>query len=220
MPNNKLVIGFDGPSSSGKGTIARMIASHFSLDYLNTGALYRKLAFEALKAGLDLEKDEYSIINLIKKMDISDLESDQIHNEEIGKSASIIAKNQNIRFALLYLQKEFANSKRGSVLDGRDIGTVICPNADYKFFITASLEERTNRRYLQLLKRNPNVSKQVIFEQLQERDFRDQNRSASPLTIAKDAVIIDNSQLKIEEVFQKVLNYINFNPKNDKSTKN
>lgn len=217
---NRLVIGFDGPSSSGKGTIAKLIAKHFSLNYLDTGGLYRKLAYDALQAGLDLEKDEESIINLVSKMDLSDLDSDKIHNEEIGNAASIVAKNQNIRAALLFLQKDFANSPNGAVLDGRDIGTVICPNADYKFFITASLEERAKRRYLQLLKINPNTSKEVIFQQLQDRDFRDKNRSASPLIAADDAIIIDNTNLNVEEVFQKILNYINSNPKHDKFPKN
>ncbi len=204
-----MIIAVDGPSSSGKGTIAKMIAEHFSLDYLNTGALYRKLAYDALESSLNLEKDIESIINLIKKMDLSDLESEKIHNEEIGKAASIIAKNQKIRFALLDLQKDFANSKNGAVLDGRDIGTVICPDANYKFFITASLEDRTNRRYLQLSKKNPDISKDEVFKQLQERDFRDENRANSPLTIAKDAIIIDTSNLNIKEVFQKILQQMN-----------
>ncbi len=206
---NKLIIAVDGPSSSGKGTIAKLIADHFNLPYLNTGALYRKLAYEALELGFNLEKDQKSIVSIIKKMDLSDLESSKIHNEEIGHAASIIAKNDNIRSALRYLQKDFAAQEKGAVLDGRDIGTVICPDANYKFFITASLDERVNRRYLQLVKNNMmDVSKEKIFDQIKERDLRDRNRINSPLLIAKDAIQIDTSNLTIEKVFQKILNHI------------
>lgn len=203
-----MIIAIDGPSSSGKGTIAKKIAEHFQLPYLNTGALYRKLAFDSIKNNFDLENDEDLIINLIPKMDLSDLEAKEIHNEEIGKSASIIAKNQKIRSALLNLQKEFCQNDKGAVLDGRDIGTVICPNADYKFFITASLQARTDRRYLQLLKNYPDIKKADIFQQLQERDLRDQNRQSAPLIAADDAVTIDTSNLTIEQVFNKILGYI------------
>jgi cytidylate kinase len=206
--SNKLIIAVDGPSSSGKGTIAKMIASHFQIPYLNTGALYRQLAYDSLELGLNLEKDDDKIIQLVSKMDLLDLESSKIHNEEIGKFASIIAKSEKIRSALRYLQKDFACGDLGAVLDGRDIGTVICPDANYKFFITASLETRTQRRYLQLSKLNPNTSKEVIFNQLQERDFRDKTRKSSPLLIAQDAVEIDTSDLSIKQVFEIILNFI------------
>lgn len=205
---NKLVIAIDGPSSSGKGTIAKLVANHFDLPYLNTGALYRKLAYDALELGLDLEKDEDKIIKLILKMDLSDLESEKIHNEEIGKSASIIAKNQNIRSALLYLQKNFASNDKGAVMDGRDIGTVICPDADFKFFITASNKERAKRRYLQLKDKNLDITQEMILKQLEERDLRDKNRTASPFVKADDAVEIDTSDLTINQVFAKILSYI------------
>jgi cytidylate kinase len=207
--SNKIVIAIDGPSASGKGTIAQMIAKHYDLPYLNTGALYRKLAYDALNLGLDLYDDEKSIVELIGKMDLSDLESKDIHNEDIGKSASIIAQNKSIRSALLYLQKDFANQKKGAVLDGRDIGTVICPDTKYKFFITASLEQRANRRYLQSVKNISGVSKDDIFRQLQERDLRDKGRSNSPLLVSKDAIEIDTSDLSIDQVFKMVLNEIN-----------
>lgn len=210
-----MLIAVDGPASSGKGTIAKMIANHFNLPYLNTGALYRQLAFEALNSDFDLEKDENKIIKLVLKLGLSDLENPQIHNEKIGQAASIIAKNQNIRSALFYLQKNFAGSKKGAVLDGRDIGTVICPNADFKFFITASLQERANRRFLQLSKTNPNLTKEEVFKQLEERDLRDQKRNFAPLIKAEDAIEIDTSNLNIEQVFQKILSYIKKNNSHD-----
>jgi len=206
-----MIIAIDGPASSGKGTIAKLIAQHFNLPYLNTGALYRKLAFEAIKENLDLENDEKKIIKLINRINISELESEELHNENIGKNASIVAKNQNIRSALQKLQKDFANQEKGSVMDGRDMASVICPNADHKFFITASLQERAKRRYLQLSQKNPNIKEEDILTDLKHRDERDQNRSSSPLIIAPDAIKIDSSELTITEVFNLTLKYINQN---------
>ncbi len=206
-----MIVAIDGPASSGKGTIAKLIANHFNLPYLNTGALYRKLAFDASNLDFNLEKDEDKIIELITKINLEDLEAKELHNEIVGKNASIIAKNQKIRLALQKLQKDFANQDSGSVMDGRDMGTVICPDADYKFFITASLKERARRRYLQLSKKNSQIKEQDILQDLEDRDNRDKNRTSSPLIIANDAITIDTSRLTIEEVFNLTLKYINKN---------
>ncbi|MDA0901836.1 MAG: (d)CMP kinase [Proteobacteria bacterium] len=208
----RLLIAIDGPSSSGKGTIARKIAEHFNLPYLNTGALYRGVAYKALEHGFDLESDESKILPLIKELDLSDLESIRLHNEEVGKSASIIAKNQTIRDGLFQLQKDFIvnglKNHNGAVLDGRDIGTVICPEADYKFFITASAEERANRRYKQLTQNGKDVNYEEILQRLKDRDEQDKNRTISPLKKADDALEIETSALSIEQVFQTCINNI------------
>lgn len=206
------IIAIDGPSSSGKGTIAKKIATYFKVDCLNTGGLYRALAYLALQQKLDLHKKENEIIALTKKLNKFDLESPLIHNEEIGKAASIVALNQNIRQSIFALQRNFAldGIKRngGAVLEGRDIGTVICPDASYKFFITASSEIRAKRRYQQLLESCVPADYQLILEQLQKRDQQDRNRSFSPLKKALDAIEIDSSALTIEEVFHKILSHI------------
>lgn len=212
MPNKKLLIAIDGPSSSGKGTIAKKVAAHFNLPCLNTGALYRGIAFLALQNGLDLKNDEQKIIPLCSGLAKLDLESSQLHNEEIGKAASIVAVNPNIRKAILNLQRNFAldglKEKGGAVLEGRDIGTVICPDANYKFFINASAEVRAKRRFKQLQENYMQADYDLIVKQLKDRDQQDRNRAISPLRKAEDAVEIDTSRMSVEEVFQKILSYV------------
>ncbi len=211
-----LLIAIDGPSSSGKGTIAKKIASHFNLPCLNTGALYRAIAFIAQEQGLNLAVAEEKIIQLCDNLTEIDLESPLLHNEKIGKAASIIAANFKIRQAMFDFQRNFAlaglQNKGGAVLEGRDIGTVICPDANYKFFITASAKVRAQRRLKQLQATEPNqiINQQIVLEQITSRDFQDQNRLISPLKKAEDAIEIDNSQMNVEEVFQKILGLIRF----------
>jgi cytidylate kinase len=208
MPKN-LLIAIDGPSSSGKGTVAKKIAAHLNLPCLNTGALYRAIAFLALQEGLNLEKDEEKIILLCKQIASLDLESPKLHNEEIGKAASIVAVNSNIRKEIFDLQRNFAlkglKENGGAVLEGRDIGTVICPDANYKFFIIASPEVRAQRRLRQLKQNNLPANYDIILEQLKARDFQDKNRASSPLKKADDAVEIDTSNMNVDEVFGKIL---------------
>lgn len=209
---NPLLIAIDGPSSSGKGTIAKKIAAHFNLPCLNTGALYRAIAFLALQENLDLEKDETKIIPLCKKIYEMDLESPNLHNEEIGKAASIVAVNPNIRKAIFDFQRNFAENgiknNGGAVLEGRDIGTVICPDANYKFFIVADVEIRAKRRFKQLIESGKKVDYETILDQLKKRDEQDKNRASSPLKKADDAIEIDTSNLNIEETFSEFLKYI------------
>lgn len=208
-----MIIAIDGPSSSGKGTIAKKIAAHFNYPCLNTGGLYRALAFLALQNHYDLNKDQERIVGLAKEIIDFDLESPQIHNEEIGKAASIIAVNPNIRQAIFDLQRNFAIQgvveRGGAVLEGRDIGTVICPDADYKFFINADAEVRAKRRFEQLKLGNIKADYEVILQQLKARDEQDKNRASSPLKKADDAIVIDTSLLSIEEVFNKMKSIIN-----------
>jgi len=212
MLNKNLLIAIDGPSSSGKGTVAKKVAAHFGLPCLNTGALYRGIAFLALENGLDLENDETKIIPLGKKLVELDLESTELHNEEIGKAASIIAAKPLIRQAIFDLQRNFAlnglQTKQGAVLEGRDIGTVICPDANYKFFITASAEVRATRRFKQLQENSMPADYDLILQQLKTRDQQDKNRAVSPLKKADDAIEIDTSQMNVEHVFEKILSSI------------
>lgn len=140
------IIAIDGPTASGKGTLAKRIAEHFNLPYLNTGGLYRAVALYMVDNNLDYDNKE-SVINILDKVDFSNLENPNLYVEEIGGIAGKIASINEVRQFLLKFQRNFAYQDIGAVLDGRDIGTVICPDAKYKFYITASLEERAKRRF-------------------------------------------------------------------------
>lgn len=212
MQKTSLVIAIDGPSASGKGSVAEKIAAHFNLPYLNTGALYRIVALRAIEKKIDLQNFENFIPDLVKNISQNDLENLQLFSEEVGSVASQIAKNKNLRAALLDFQKDFVKNGKeksdGCVLDGRDTTTVICQDADYKFFVTADVEIRAKRRFLQLQNRGEKISFDEILSHLKQRDENDTNRKDAPLLIAKDAIIIDNSNITAEETFQKMLNYI------------
>ena len=196
-----LIIALDGPSASGKGTLAKKLAAHFNLPYLNTGALYRLLALRVIEQKIDQENVE----ELVKNISEKDLENEKLFSEDVGAVASVIAKNPKIRAALFDFQRNFAQSKEGAVLDGRDTTTVICPDADYKFFVTADVEIRAKRRFNQL----KTTAYEEILAQLKKRDENDLNRQDAPLKIASDAHIINNENLSIEEGFQKILKIIN-----------
>jgi cytidylate kinase len=200
-----LVIAIDGPSASGKGTLAKRIAAHFGLPYLNTGALYRLVAWRVMERKIDPSDFENQILNLVKNISESDLELEELFSEKVGAVASLLAKNIKLRVALFDFQRDFAKSEKGAVLDGRDTTTVICSDADYKFFVTADVEIRARRRHNQLQE----VPYEEILAQLKKRDENDFNREDAPLKIAADAVVIDNGNLSIEEGFQKILQIIN-----------
>ncbi|MBP7710581.1 MAG: (d)CMP kinase [Rickettsiales bacterium] len=199
-----LVIAIDGPSASGKGTLAKKIAAHFDLPYLNTGALYRLVAFRVMEKKIDSSNFENEISNLVKNISESDLEADELFSEKVGAVASVIAKNPKLRAALFDLQRDFVKSEKGAVLDGRDTTTVIAPDADFKFFVTADVEIRAKRRFNQL-----QTDFDEILSQLKRRDENDFGRADAPLQVAPDAVVIDNGNLSIEEGFQKILQIIN-----------
>jgi len=208
MSEKKLVIAIDGPSASGKGTLAKKVADHFNLAYLNTGAIYRLVALRILKRVIDPNHFDKEIASLTSDIKEKDLENEDLFSERVGSVASIIAKNKNLRKSVLNFQRDFVKKgkkeKNGCVLDGRDTTTVICPDADYKFFITADVEIRAKRRHAQL----PDVPFEEILSQLKKRDESDLNRSDSPLKIAEDATIIDNGNLSIEESLQRLLSMI------------
>ena len=207
-------IAIDGPAASGKGTLARTLAMKLSFDYLDTGTLYRAVAREALAKGLAISEENQSIQNLIElsaqlKLPIANDES--LRSSQVAQAASKIASLAELRSALVEKQRDFAHnppSGKGAVLDGRDIGTVILPDADIKFYIDADIEVRAKRRHLELQASGTDISHAEVLADLIERDTRDKNRTTAPLIAAKDAIFIDTSQKNAEEVLQLTLSYI------------
>lgn len=208
------VIAIDGPSASGKGTVAKRVANALGFHYLDSGALYRIVAFAAQQQAIDW-KDENNVAECAKTLAIQftgddvmvnqQNVSDDIRTEHIGQGASIVAAHPKVRGALFELQRNFCQSP-GLVADGRDMGTVIFPLAQLKIFLTASTETRAKRRYQQLL--NANVADaryEAILADLQARDARDQNRASAPLIQAEDAILLETDHLNIEEAVQFVL---------------
>lgn len=210
--SEKLLIAIDGPSASGKGSLAQKIADHYNLEYLNTGALYRIAALRYLKMNLTAENFEVNISNLVKDLDQEDFENEELFTEITGETASRIAKNQKLRSALFDFQQDFIKNSvtngSGVVMDGRDISSVIMPQANYKFFVTADVEVRAKRRFLQLQNKGEDVTCDKILQHLKTRDDNDKNRDKSPLTMDKDAILIDNSELDQQQAFELVLSYI------------
>ena len=206
--NKKLVIAIDGPSASGKGTLAKKIAQHFDLSYLNTGAIYRAVALKMISLKINFDDFDQNIPNLIANISEADLEKEELFDEVVGATASIIAKSFKLRNALFDFQKNFVEegkkNKNGCVLDGRDTTTIICPDADFKFFVTADVEIRAKRRAEQIA-----GDYAEILGQLKKRDENDFNRQFAPLKIADGAFIINNGDLTIAEGFQQALQIIN-----------
>ncbi|MEK6745637.1 MAG: (d)CMP kinase [Pseudomonadota bacterium] len=199
------MIAIDGPAASGKGTLARRLAEHFNMDYLDTGSLYRAVGMKIIYSGKD-PNNMQDALEAAKTIDAEDLANPRLRQERIGQAASVISAFPEVRVALLEFQREFAKksiiSGRGAVLDGRDIGTVVCPEADFKFFITATLFARAKRRHKELEGEGIQVIFESVLEDLRERDERDEKRAVAPLRPADDAYIIDSSKLDASEVFK------------------
>jgi len=202
-----IVIAVDGPAASGKGTVARRLAEYFRLDYLDTGSLYRAVGMKMVYAGHN-PSDREAALKAALTIDTEDLSNPRLRQEHIGHAASIISSYPEVRQALLDFQRNFAASPRGAVLDGRDIGTVICPDADFKFFITATLFARAKRRHKELQGQGIEVVFESVLEDLRERDQRDEKRSIAPLKAASDAFIIDTSAMDASAVFDKACQLI------------
>lgn len=196
MTSFGLIIAIDGTAASGKGTISRKIAQNYCVPHLDTGLLYRLVGYHVLQ-GID-PIDAANQLN-VKQAEVFDLKTLQVSN-----AASEVAKNPTVRAKLLEFQRRFASKPGGAVLDGRDIGTVICPNADLKFYITASSEVRAQRRHSELLVLGHKISYESVLREIQERDERDTNREQSPLLPAEDANKIDTSDMNIAEVYDLV----------------
>ncbi|MFT5220036.1 MAG: cytidylate kinase [Planctomycetota bacterium] len=214
------VVTIDGPSGSGKGSLSLIIARKLELNFLDSGAIYRLLALQAMNSGLDLEqeKDVLSVlpdfnirfeagaelsIPFLNDMDVSE----QIRSETMGDAASIVARHAQVREKLLDIQRAFLKPP-GLVADGRDMGTVVFPEADFKFYLYASEEIRAQRRYKQLKNMGISASIAELQTDIAERDERDRNRSVSPLKPAEDALVVDSSFLDLEEVGKLVLSHI------------
>jgi cytidylate kinase len=203
-----MIIAVDGPSASGKGSVSRRLAAHFGLPYLDTGLLYRAVARDMLDAGLPLD-DEDAAVRAAKSLDLNGLDDQRLRERRMGEAASRVAASGAVRAALLELQRDFAQRPGGALLDGRDIGTVVCPDADAKLYISASPEERARRRFMELRERGEQVDQEEIYQDILKRDRRDQERSAAPLRKADDAHLLDTTNLDIEQAFKAALGLIN-----------
>lgn len=201
--NHPILIAIDGPAASGKGTLARRLAEHFGFDYLDTGSLYRAVGLKLIYSGQD-PSDREAAMHAAESIDADDLSNPRLRQERIGQAASIVSAYPEVRGALLEFQRNFPRGRKGAVLDGRDIGTVVCPKADFKFFITASLEARAKRRWRELSGQGIEVVYESVLEDLKERDERDAKRAIAPLKPAADAVFVDTSELSAEAVFRQI----------------
>jgi len=195
-----LVIAIDGPAASGKGTLARRLAEHFGLNHLDTGLTYRAVAKALLDAGLPLD-DEAEAQKVALAVDLAKLDRDVLSTHEVGEAASRIAVMPSVRRALVEKQREFARRAPGAVLDGRDIGTVVCPDADVKLYITATAPVRADRRWREILAGGGQAEYADILADVERRDARDMSRTDSPLKPAPDAHLLDTSEMDIETAF-------------------
>lgn len=202
------VIAIDGTLASGKGTLARKLAAHFDLPHLDTGKLYRAVGYAVLQAGHD-PQDEAAAIAAANEVDLSSLSNPALLQDDIASAASKVAVIPAVRAALLTAQKDFAAQSGGAVLDGRDIGTVICPNADVKLFVDALPAQRAQRRYDELIRLGKDAEYEFVLKQLVERDHRDSTRADAPLKAADDAHILDTTDLSPAEVLSRAINIIN-----------
>ncbi len=199
-----MIIAIDGPAASGKGSIARRLAAHFGLPHLDTGLLYRATARVLLDEGSRLD-DVDKAVSAARGLALLDFDEERLRGREMGEAASVVAAIPEVRAALIDMQRAFAARPQGAVLDGRDIGTVIAPEAQAKIFVTASPETRAQRRALELRGRGEKVDYASILEDIRKRDQRDSERADAPLKPAKDARLLDTTDLNIEAAFAAAL---------------
>lgn len=202
-----MIITVDGPAASGKGTLARRLAAHYGLPHLDTGLLYRGVGFLMLDRGHALD-DAKAAEAIAQSLDLSKLDRDALRSDAVGEAASRIAAMPGVRSALLKMQQDFARQPEGAVLDGRDTGTVIAPQAEVKLFVTASPEERARRRHIELAARREPTEYCEVISDIKRRDERDSERSIAPLKPAPDAVLLDTTHLDIEAAFRAALSIV------------
>lgn len=195
-----MIIAIDGPAAAGKGTLARRVAREFGLNYLDTGLIYRAVGMAVLRAGQD-PADPVAAEAAARSLDPASFADPALREEQAGSAASKVAAIPVVRTVLLEFQRTYAHQAPGAVLDGRDIGTVVCPDANVKLFVTASLEKRAERRLKELLDKGETVIRERVLQDMKERDARDSARSVAPLVPAADAVVLDTSELDADAAF-------------------
>jgi len=210
------LLAIDGPAGSGKGTVAKILSKKLNLNYLDSGAIYRLIALSAMEKKVNLENDK-NLVNLVRQVDINFIDeqtflnninvSEKIRYETVGKNASIIAKHLKLRKEILTFQRNFFQGN-GLVAEGRDMTTVVFPNADLKIYLDASVKERAKRRYKQLMIKGKGVSIQNLTDAIIVRDKLDKERINSPLSIAKDAFVLNSDDLSIDQTVNTILKLI------------
>jgi len=193
-------VAIDGPAAAGKGTISKAVAAHFGFAHLDTGLIYRAVTAKVLAGGDPVQSAQ--------SLDPVDLENDALRTPEVAQAASEVATNSAVRDALTAFQRSFAKQDPGAVLDGRDIGTVICPAADVKIFVTASPETRAQRRFDELTGKGMDITFHTVLADVKARDDRDRNRATAPLIPATDAVLLDTSDLSIDAAVARAIEII------------
>lgn len=196
-----MIIAIDGPAASGKGTLGRRLAARYGLNYLDTGLTYRAVAAALLSAGKPLD-DQAAAVAAVKALDLGTLDAARLADQAIGEAASRVAVLPELRATLVKRQRAFASERPGAVLDGRDIGTVVCPDADVKLFVTAALARRAERRAAEIAGRGGAADLAAVRADIEKRDQRDYGRAASPLRQAQDAYLLDTTEMDIETAFR------------------
>lgn len=199
-----MIIAIDGTTASGKGTIAKRLAAYYGLPHMDTGRLYRAVAVAALKQGVSLD-EAGPLSDLARMLDLTDFIEHELRSAEAGKAASIVAAIPSVRQALFELQRAFATREGGALLDGRDIGTVIAPDADVKLWVDADVTQRGVRRWKELIGHGETVTLEQVIDQLKIRDARDQGRTDAPAAMADDAILIDTTDLTIDAAVERAM---------------
>ena len=192
-----MIIAIDGPAASGKGTLGKRLAAHYGFRHLDTGVIYRAVAKAMLDAGHELT-DEARAVAAARSLDPEKFGHPALKSQKVGDAASVVSAIPRVRDALISFQRQFADGPPGAVLDGRDIGTVICPHAHVKIFVVADPQVRAKRRTLEARARGEEADEALVLEDILKRDARDRGRAVAPLIAADDAVLLDNSHLDIE----------------------
>ncbi len=197
----RFTVAIDGPAAAGKGTISKAVAARFGFAHLDTGLLYRAVGRRTLN-GEDA-------VAAARSLTAEELDQGDLRTADIAQAASKVAVIPEVRAALVDFQRAFARRAGGAVLDGRDIGTVICPEAEVKLFVTASAEVRAERRFLELREKSAEITREQVLQDVRERDERDAARSAAPMVAAKDAVLLDTSDLSIDDALERAVSVVN-----------
>ena len=202
-----MIIAVDGPAAAGKGTLARALARHYHFHFLDTGSLYRMVGFAVLATGGD-PRDEAAALKAAQTLKPEFAQDEDLRSEEVGEAASNVAANLKVREALLGFQRQFAAKRPGAVLDGRDIGTVVCPDAEAKIFVTAAPEVRARRRHQELAERGLAPSFDSVFADILARDERDRRRVHAPLIPAADAYVLETSRMTREQALAAAIAFV------------